>query len=506
MTGKVIKGRFRPKLVVVTAALWLLVPAAISLAATNGRIAYQTNTNGTSQIYTMNPDGSDKTRVAAHVGNIDQSPGFAPNGLSVAFVSDLSPVGSFNLFTMGVDGSNLLQLSGTDKQIGDPEFSPDGTKITFWSTLDGIGVNAIEIYTMPATGGVATRLTFNDVPDDDPSFSPDGQTVIYSCGNDEPASDYDLCTVGADGSNPDVKLRDTDAFDSSPKYSPDGTRVVFTSRPAIEGNNSNEIYTMPVVAGAETRLTTNVVDDANPVYSPDGTRIAFDTNRNDNFYDIYTMDKNGGIQTQLTLGKANEQHPSWANAIPTPPEPPIADPPEAKLSISCTSPKMETGKTKRVSKKRLSRYMKSGFKCVIKNPSSVNAIGASLVLEKKVRKKSKSKKAFVSKKKKKKTFTRCYRADKPKTKMKCGTTKSHGLVLKAASNGDIKINYKPLARKRKGKVKHSKSARRLLKRMSKGKVLRRGKYRLTFAAHVQTQSSPKKTTKKYFKFYFRVKK
>ncbi len=215
MTGKVLKGHFWPRFAVVTAALWLLVPA-ISLAATNGRIAYQTNMHGTNQIYTMNSDGSDKVRVAAHVGNNDQAPGYGPNGLSIAFISDLSPVGATNLFTMGVDGSNLLQLSGTDKQISDPEFSPDGSKITFILDMNGSGPQGQEIYTIPAIGGAETRLTFNALPDTNPSFSPDGQTVIYSCGT-EVDSDDDLCTVNADGLSPPVKLRDSAARDGGPK-------------------------------------------------------------------------------------------------------------------------------------------------------------------------------------------------------------------------------------------------------------------------------------------------
>ncbi len=512
MTGKVLKGRFRPNLIAATVAMWLLIPAAISLAATNGRIAYQTNVHATEQIYTMNADGSDKVRVAAYVGNSDQYPGFAPNGLRIAFISDLGLGGSNEIFAMNTDGSGLLQLSGNDKVNASPEYSADSLKITFVSDMSGGGLLDQEIYTIPATGGVATRLTTNALPDADPSFSPDGQTVIYSCSTGV-VGDDDLCTVNADGLSPPVKLRDSAASDGGPKYSPDGSRITFYSNQegGGAGYDKNEIHTMPATIDAlATNLTTNSVADTNPVYSPDGTRIAFDTNRNDNEYDIYTMDTAGTNLAQLTSGTAREQHPSWANAIPVTPTPvtPPTTEPSGKLSISCTSPKMKSGKTKRVSKKRLSKYMKSGFKCVISNPTNVNAIGASLVREKKVRKKSKkkSKKAFISKKKKKKTVTRCYRFDKPKKRTRCRTTKSHGLALKVASNGDIKITYKPLARKRKGKVKHSKNARRLLKRMSKGKVLRRGKYRLTFAAHVQTQSNPKKTTKKYFRFYFRVKK
>ena len=47
MTRKVEKSLLWHKLVLAVAALWLLVPAAAGLAVTNGKIAFQTNTHGT---------------------------------------------------------------------------------------------------------------------------------------------------------------------------------------------------------------------------------------------------------------------------------------------------------------------------------------------------------------------------------------------------------------------------------------------------------------------------
>ncbi len=504
MTWKVEKSLLWHKLVLAVAALWLLVPATAGLAVTNGKIAYQTNTHGTTQIYTMNPDGGDKTRVASHVGFNDSAPSFSWDGSRLSFLSDLHGDAFADIYTMNVDGSGVVRLFGTGTQNGNPEFSPDSSKITFMSRMHGGGITDEEIYVMNSDGTGLIRLTDNDpLRDADPSFSPDGRTIIFSC--EEAIGDADICTVPADGSGPPTKIQNDAAQDSGPKYSPDGSRVAYYSTPGVY--SSNEIYTMPSGGGVAKQLTTNDAPDTNPTYSPDGTRIAFDSLRIGGVGDIYTMDTNGSNLTQLTSGSADEQHPTWA-AAPDGTTPGTGGS-GGKLSISCTSPKVKAGKKKNMSKKRLARHLKKGIKCYIENSAGVTALGASIVREKKVKKKSKkSKKALASKKKsKKKTTTRCYRVDKPRVKVKCRSTKSNGLVLKADSkSGVVRITYRPLARKRKGKVRHSKSARRMLNRMAKGRVLRYGTYRLTFVAHVQTQSNPKKTKKKTFKFTLRVKK
>lgn len=509
MTRKVEKSLLWHKLVLAVAALWLLVPATAGLAVTNGKIAYQTNTHGTKQIYTMNPDGGDKTRVASHIGFEDSAPSFSPDGLRIAFASNLAG-GDPNydeIFTMGIDGAGLFRLTSNAVTDSDPQYSPDGTKVAYTCRVGGGGLPNMEICTVEAAGGVPVALT-SDISNKNqhPSFSPDGQTIIYS--HEEAVGDLDIWAMDASGNN-ERRLLNSNGQDEGASYSPGGSRIVYFSD-AGGIYNDNEIYTMAANGTDVRRLTTNDTPDTNPTYSPDGTRIAFDTQRSGDGGDIYTMDTNGNNLTQLTSGSADEQHPTWAAAPDgTTPVTPPGTGSGGKLSISCTSPKVKAGKKKKMSKKRLARHLKKGIKCYIKNSAGVTALGASIVREKKVKKKSKKgKKALVSKKKgKKKTTTRCYRVDKPRVRVKCRSTKSNGLVLKADSkSGVVRITYRPLARKRKGKVRHSKSARRMLNRMAKGRVLRYGTYRLTFVAHVQTQSNPKKTKKKTFKFTLRVKK
>ncbi len=68
---------------------------------------------------------------------------------------------------MDPNGNNVTRLTNNSVEDNGPAWSPDGTKIAFWTTRDGNG----EIYVMNANGSGQTRLT--NVAGDD--IAPDWQ-------------------------------------------------------------------------------------------------------------------------------------------------------------------------------------------------------------------------------------------------------------------------------------------------------------------------------------------
>src|SRR5438477_5551375 len=62
-----------------------------------------------------------------HAQNFDPAP--SPDGKKLVFISMLS--GKEQLFTMGIDGKNIVQLTRDDADHEDPAWSPDGKKIAF---------------------------------------------------------------------------------------------------------------------------------------------------------------------------------------------------------------------------------------------------------------------------------------------------------------------------------------------------------------------------------------
>jgi dipeptidyl aminopeptidase/acylaminoacyl peptidase len=87
----------------------------------------------------------------------------------IAFASDRD--GSYEIYVMNSDGSNQTRLTNSSEG-GDPCWSPDGTKIAFHSLRDG----NYEIYVMNADGSNQIRLTDNQTTDVSPSWSPDADS------------------------------------------------------------------------------------------------------------------------------------------------------------------------------------------------------------------------------------------------------------------------------------------------------------------------------------------
>jgi Tol biopolymer transport system component len=185
---------------------------------------------------------------------------------------------------------------------GSPAWSPDGTRIAFYSERDG---NA-EIYVMNADGTDARRLTNSPADEGYPGWSPDGRSITFDSDRD---GDFEIYAMNADGTNVQA-LTEHPARDVSATWAPDGSHVVFMSdrdggfdvykaRPAAAGNGGNQLV-------EATRVTTTGTSWF-PVYSPDGSHLAFHVGR-----DVHVMPAAGGALTRLTTDPANGMYPTWS--------------------------------------------------------------------------------------------------------------------------------------------------------------------------------------------------
>ena len=242
--------------------------------------------------------GSNTLDVAAGVvttAGVELGP---PKDGKIAFASaPCAPSGDAGIYTMNANGSGLTRLSGSGIYDAAPEWSPDGSKIAFFSARDGND----EIYVMDADGSNPVNLTNNTSFDSAPSWSPDGGRIVFASDRDGAA--YEIYVMDADGGN--VFRLPGEGF--YPSWSPDGRRIVFqTSR---DGNG--EIYVMDDDGGNPVNLTQSPGDDQYPAWSPDGSKIAFGSNR-DGDYDIYLMDADGGNPVDLLPSPGGDYFPTWS--------------------------------------------------------------------------------------------------------------------------------------------------------------------------------------------------
>ena len=273
----------------------------------NGKIAFTSTRDGNSEIYVMNADGTNQTRLTNN-SDQDHSPDWSPDGSRIAFRSIRD--GFPGIFVMNANGSNQTRL--TNIQDYDPDWSPDGSRIAFArSTNDPLFTD--DIHVMNADGSNQTRLTNNWGTDGAPSWSPDGSRIAFTCS-------VHICVMNADGSNPTTFVGGDLLFGfSEPSWSPDGSKIAYSWFPIFndQWDDPTEIFVRNVDRTQERNLTHSAdLKERSPAWSPDGSKVAFSAWNNPYLdlgaSEIFTMNSDGSGRVQLTSnpGSANRQ-PSW---------------------------------------------------------------------------------------------------------------------------------------------------------------------------------------------------
>src|SRR5438034_4811689 len=157
-----------------------------------------------------------------------------------------------------------------------------------------VGSQAADIYAMKVDGTNQTNLTDHPADDGSPSWSPDGSKIAFYTRRD--AFDAEIYVMDADGGNP-INVTNHPGDDFTPAWSPDGEKIAFTSFRDGQG----EIYVMDADGGNPINLTNHPGDDVDPSWSPDGAKIAFTSTRGEDVLpDIYVMNADGSDQINLT--------------------------------------------------------------------------------------------------------------------------------------------------------------------------------------------------------------
>jgi len=125
-----------------------------------------------------------------------------------------------NLWEVPRGGGDAIRLTSAPGVVGDPFFSPDGTKIAFAANYDGHS----NIYVIPDRGGIPNRLTAHPSPETVTGWTPDSKYVVLSShmlsNTDQPR----LFKVSADGGFP-IPLPLPSGTQAS--YSPDGNHLAY---------------------------------------------------------------------------------------------------------------------------------------------------------------------------------------------------------------------------------------------------------------------------------------
>lgn len=248
----------------------------VTCVATN-QIAYTTKPVFDSRIRIVRSNAADNFEPASQSGsNLD--PDWSPDGSRMTFSSDRD--GRREIYTMDADGQNVVRLTNVAGTNYSPAWSPDGKKIAFVSARDGNP----EIYVMDADGGNQVRTTANEGFDGAPSWSPDGRRIAFQSDRD---GSQRIWIMNSDGSAP-LPLANSVSGDRQPSWSPDGKKIAFSRTLSLA---LRDIYTLDIDGSNLTQISFNYPDASDAAWSPDGSQIAFSATRcTDSGYSWYYYD------------------------------------------------------------------------------------------------------------------------------------------------------------------------------------------------------------------------
>ncbi|MBN1155726.1 S9 family peptidase [candidate division KSB1 bacterium] len=250
-------------------------------------------------------------------------PQISPDGKKIAFVVSESDYkqnkSNSDIYVMDADGSNLKQVTFSDKADYHPRWSPDGQYLMFLSSRE----DGAQIWLLPTQFGEARQLSSFSTGIVNPEWTPDAKHIIFSsdvfpeCGADDECNKKITDSINngplkahmaddllyrhwnhyRDGVYTHIMKLNVDTeeitdltpgeFNSPPfslggetgfDVSPDSKELCFVSKrvPDPAESTNTDLYLVSL-AGGEAKLITDANDafDGTPTYSPDGRYIAY---------------------------------------------------------------------------------------------------------------------------------------------------------------------------------------------------------------------------------------
>jgi uncharacterized protein YjdB len=193
------------------------------------RIAFSSNRSGTFDIWLMDADGTQLTQLTSSGGN-ETEPVWTPDGSRIVYTSSVD--GQTQIASIGVDGSDMKQLTATTGGNISPAVSPDGRVIAFASGRAG----NYEIYEMAMDGSGVRRITATPQRELAPQFFSNGDLLYAS---DRPKGGTRI--IRQSGVNRTV-LAETNDVVLALALSPDGRRYVYLAGQQVERGGTQTEY------------------------------------------------------------------------------------------------------------------------------------------------------------------------------------------------------------------------------------------------------------------------
>ena len=252
----------------------------------------QNKTN--SELFIMKSDGTDKKQLTI-TNTQETNPQWIDNGRKIAFLSN--ETGTSQIWTINPDGGGMTRVSDLKEGIEGFAYSPDGSKILFIQSVKSITRPGEQYADLPkASGRVVDDLMYKHW---DHWVESVPHPFVADVSGNKLSNIKDLL----EGEPYESPLAPFGGMEQL-AWSPDGKTIAYTSRKktgkAYAVSTNSDIYFYDLERG-ETRNMTEGMEgyDINPQFSPDGNHLAWQSMERDG----YESDKNRLFVMNLSTGE-----------------------------------------------------------------------------------------------------------------------------------------------------------------------------------------------------------
>lgn len=243
------------------------------------------------------PAGAQPSAVAPFPGGLSGTLAFQSDARSAA-----NPGGRVRLYTIELSNGVIAPLGGGgDWNDEQPRWSPDGRRVAFKSNRGG----SYNLYVMNADGSDLERLTHHGGNDHDPTWLPDGESLVFSSDRDRGNGRNDLYRLWLNDRRVDRLTTFFEGYAIMPSISPDGNWVAFVAQTfPHQGGWAYQVHVLEL-ATLQTWPFDATAPGCWPNWSPDGQSIAH----------VWLGAEPSRIQTVNSFGEAPQaipgEHARW---------------------------------------------------------------------------------------------------------------------------------------------------------------------------------------------------
>jgi len=233
-----------------------------------GKIVFQSDMDGDNEIYLLTNKGLKK--LTNNSWN-DEYPKWSPNGKKIAFTAN--PKGSYDIFIMNEDGSEITQITSTKENAIEHAWFPDDKKLAFTVERRKAIFRSYTIWMIDLKSGKEERLIpqykgSNALPNFSPIEPLMGLTGKRTVGWD--VAIYDL-------QKKEVKFLTEGGKACRPSFSRNGKNIAYVSS---EADKKGDIWVMNPDGSEKKRITErDETYDYFPSWSSDGKYIVFSSSK-----------------------------------------------------------------------------------------------------------------------------------------------------------------------------------------------------------------------------------